>query len=141
MNDNRENLNAVPDDAGDWDVISVYTRRQAIADGVLVDMTTGEPGELLREAGFRLHTAMTAGAFAAAIGGHDLPAGQDVSGRWWDVLMVLRAAIRRSPGTDRVNFTVSVWDGTRHNDVRLWCHCGPGDAGEPALTIMLQGED
>ena len=127
-----------------WDIISTYTRAQAIEGGVLVDMTQGEFGKLLREAGFPLHTAMTAGAFAAAIGHEPLPAGQDVKGRWWDVLMVLwataRAALRRNEHTDRVHFTVGVWDGTRRNDVRLWALCGPGDTGEPVLTIMLQGE-
>ncbi|SPE52864.1 hypothetical protein SBV1_160020 [Verrucomicrobia bacterium] len=34
-----------------------------------------------------------------------------------------------------------VWDGNRHNEIKLWSLCGPGDDGEPVITIMLEGED
>jgi len=125
----------------DFDLIHSYTRAQAIEDGVLVDMTRGDLGETLREAGFRLHTAMTATAFRKAIGIGDLPAGQDVRGRWWDVLMVLRYAVARNRKTDRVHFQVSVWNGRRNEDVALWALTGPGDDGQPVITIMLEGDD
>ena len=123
-------------------VIFSYTRKQAIEDGVLVDLTQGELGELLKEAGFKIHTAMTATAFAEAVAkeGEELPAGQDVKGRLWDVLFVLRMAIRKVSG-DRVHFEVSVFDGDNHNKVKLWAMVGPGDEAEPVLTIMLEGED
>lgn len=126
------------------DLIFAYTRAQAIADGVLVDMTQGHLGALLKEAGFQLHTAMTATAFVQAvgpIGGGALPPGQDVLGRWWDVLMVLRHAVAQNPGTDRVHFQVAVWNGRRSEAVNLWAHIGPGDDGRPVVTIMLEGED
>ena len=125
----------------DFDLICTYTRKQAIEDGVLVDMTQGDLGETLREAGFRLHTAMTTTAFRQVIGVGDLPAGQDVRGRWWDVLMVLRHAIAQNRKTDRVHFQVSVWNGQKNEDVNLWAMIGPGDDGQAVLTIMLEGED
>ena len=144
MNDTHTTPTAAPDGDAGWDVISTYTRAQAIEDGVLVDMTQGDLGELLKEAGFRLHTAMTATAFAQAIGpigGVELPPGQDLKGRWWDVLMVLRYAVARNRKTDRVHFQVSVWNGRRNEDVNLWALIGPGDDAQPVLTIMLEGED
>ncbi len=56
--------------------------------------------------------------------------------------MVLRVAIRKlPPGEDRCFFDLAVWDGKRHNTVKLWCMCGPGDDAKPVLTIMLDGED
>ncbi len=124
-------------------IIFSYTRADAIADGVLVDLgAQPETASVVREAGFKLPIAMTSAAYGALIGFGDLPAGQSVSGRLWDVLMVLRSMIRRLPdGADRVDFSVSVWDGTSLGDVAAWCHCGPGDNGEPVLTIMLPGED
>lgn len=126
------------------DLISVYTRAQAIADGVLVDLMQGEMVSLVREAGFRIPVAMTASAFhetIAPIGG-ELPEGQDLKGRLWDVLSVLRFAIKNcAPGDDRVEFQVSVWNGTRSDLHRLWALVGPGDTAEPVLTIMLEGED
>ena len=128
----------------DADVIHRYTRAQAIADGVLVDLMQPETEPLVREAGFKVPIAMTATAFSetvAPIGG-DLPPGQDLTGRLWDVLMVFKAAIRSSPaGEDCVHFTVSVFDGQKSVPVQLWALCGPGDDLEPVVTIMLEGED
>ena len=118
-----------------------YTRAQAIADGVLVDLSKSP---LVKEAGFRIPVAMTAGAFAKTVVDPDveLPPGQDVEGRLWDVLTVLRVTILASPEiTDRVHFKVSVWNGRYRENVNLWAHTGPGDSGEPVLTIMLEGED
>jgi hypothetical protein len=137
-------------------VIFSYTRKQAIEDGVLVDLTAdGETKLLCHEAGFKLPMAMTATAFAETVlagttetpdGEFVFPAGQSTKGRLWDVLMVLRYAIRaasRKGDTDRVDFEVAVderGDG-KTTTVKLWCHIGPGDEGEPVLTLMLEGED
>ena len=133
-------------------VIFAYSRRQAIADGVLVDLMADETTrQLIREAGFKLPIAMTAAAFRETVlagavetpdGRFSFPAGQDLKGRLWDVLMVLRLAIRTvscqgkpsssdgsdEAGTDRVGFQVSVWDGDKPNIVKLWCQCGDGEA-------------
>lgn len=126
-------------------VIFSYTRKQAIEDGVLVDLMRAEMADLVGEAGFRLPIAMTATAFSAAVcpidSGEELPAGQSINGRLWDVLSVLRHAARANRDTDRVHFSVSVWDGRQSNTVKLWSLIGPGDDGEPVLTIMLEGED
>jgi hypothetical protein len=125
-------------------IIHAYTRRQAIEDGTLVDLMHGEPQELVRQAGIKLPVVITAAAFSQAIAPIDgeLPPGQDLNGRLWDVLMMLRHAIRTSGGdTDRVQFEIRVWNGTKHETVQLWALVGPGDEGEPVLTIMLQGED
>lgn len=123
--------------------ISTYSRRQAIEDGVLVDLMQPGTVGLVREAGFKFPVAMTAGAFAATVAriGEELPAGQDLQGRLWDVLWMLKCAIRRAGSTDRLSFQVRVSNGRRHEVVRLWSACGPGDADEPVITIMLEDED
>ena len=133
----------IDEGAPDGVVIYKYSRADAMADGVLVDLLASpETASVVREAGFKLPIAMTSAAYEALIGTGELPSGQSVSGRLWDVLMVLRSMIRRLPdGADRVDFSVSVWDGNSLGDVACWCHCGPGDNGEPVLTLMLQGED
>jgi len=122
---------------------AVYSRRQAVEDGVLVDLMQAETIGLVREAGFKFPVAMTAGAFAATAAaiGEPLPAGQDIQGRLWDVLWMLRCAIRGADQTDRVKFRVSVWNGRRRDEVKLWASCGPGDDGAPVVTMMLEGED
>lgn len=138
-------MNANGRDLGDifGEPIAVYTRRRAIEDGVLVDLMQPETVCLVREAGFKFPVAMTAGAFAATVAeiGEPSPAGQDIQGRLWDVLWLLACAIRTAGSTDRVKFRVSVWNGSRRDEIKLWSLCGPGDSGEPVVTIMLEGED
>lgn len=127
-----------------WAVIHTYSRAQAIADGALVDLMQPETAQLVHEAGFKFPMAMTIGAFSETIGALDteLPPGQDFKGRLWDVLWLLKCAIRTNPeSTDRVFFSVKVWGGRRHKEVKLWSLIGPGDTPEPVITIMLEGED
>ena len=71
------------------------------------------------------------------------PSGQSTKGRLWDVLTMLRFAIRSHRDTDRVDFKVAVevkGDG-KHETVCLWALIGPGDTASPVLTIMLETED
>lgn len=141
------------DEQHDFHLIHRYTRAQAIADGVLIDLMqhpTPEGPEqddlraLVHEAGFRIPVAMTATAFAETVhplDGSVLPEGQDLTGRLWDVLWMLRCAIACAGDNDRVNFTVHIFDGKRHHPVELYAVCGPGDHGEPVITIMRPDED
>ena len=134
-------------------VISTYSRQQAIEDGILVDLTQhptpqrpdlDDLQKIVKEAGFVIPVAITAAAFEAAIMpiGGELPAGQDFNGRLWDVLIVLRHAMRQHRELfARIDFTVSVFDGQKGNDVALAAIVGPGDHAEPVLTIMLPNED
>jgi hypothetical protein len=137
-----------------WDgfeVIDRYTRHQAIEDGVLVQLSgPGYEGdswipEMVAELGYRIPVAMTATAFARYV--ELTPAAKracnDIQGRLWDVLYMLRLAIGRCPeGTDTVFFDVyCVVDRVKPQLVRLKSVCGPGDEGEPVLTIMFPEED
>lgn len=125
------------------EVIFAYSRSQAIDDGVLVDLMQVGTRSLVEEAGIRFPVAMTSAAFETAVApiGRDLPEGQDLDGRLWDVLWMLRCAIRRGPSCDRVRFQVRVWNGRRHQIVTLWSRVTPGDNAEPVVTIMLEGEN
>ncbi len=109
-------------------MISSYTRAQAIEDGVLVEVT-----DLARRAGFKIHTVVTCGVVAEVTAGMDNPRMRQAA--LLAVLQTLHEAIRL-PGnrdTDRIYFDVATW--------KLWSLIGPGDDGEPVLTIMLEGED
>lgn len=129
--------------------IYTYTRAQAIEDGALVDVTA-----TAREAGLRFPVALTRAAWERCV---TIPKGvrcQDEAGRLWDVLHCLHYAIRddiyRSYTTrnrragDTVRFGVHVRNDNRNRIpplVQLKSICGPGDDGEPVLTIMLPEED
>jgi hypothetical protein len=138
--------------------IHAYTRAQAIADGVLVDLTTAtdDKGQLLcQQAGFKVPVAITRTAWAKTVeaGGTwkpsgngetlELKGGQSLTGRLWDVLWMLRMACGQASNADRIHFQllVDVNGNGRHETVRLWALCGPGDDPRPVMTIMLEGED
>ena len=57
---------------------------------------------------------------------------------------MLACAIRRSDGGPEVRFGVHVRNDNRERTpplVRLKALCGPGDNGEPVVTVMLPDED
>ena len=119
-------------------VIYVYSRAQAIADGVLVDVT-----ETAKEVGFKLPVAITEALHNRLTPTKaDAGLGQDYDGRLWDVLWLAAFTIKLAgPGTDTVLFTVEQQEveaksGTpKKVNLRLRAVCGPGDEGEPVITI------
>lgn len=120
-------------------VIYSYTRKQAIEDGVLIDLTPWA-----RETGFTIPVACTAAVWHQYImppkGTKEL--GQSERGRGHDVLWMLYLAIKGSRGGDRLLYQVIFLQApNRQETVELKSICGPGDDGEPVLTIMLPNED
>jgi len=119
------------------EVIYQYTRAQAIEDGILIDVT-----ETAREAGITIPTALTTAVWERCVAVPEGAEDQDEIGRLWDVLTVLRFTIIRSRGGRQVKFTVAVRNDTRRpRPVELKAICGPGDSGEPVITIMMPEED
>jgi hypothetical protein len=119
-------------------VIYAYTRAQALADGVLVDVT-----EAAKEAGFKLPVAIT-----EALENRLTPTkadqglGQDYDGRLWDVLWLATFTIKLADrDTDTMAFTVALQEvdaksgRPQNTDLRLRVVCCPGDEGEPVITI------
>ena len=128
---------------GFWDdaeVISRYSRAQAIEDGVLVDVST-----VAKEAGIKFPVAMTATVWGQYV---EVPEGvtcQDESGRLWDIVWMFRCAAAKFDG-DTLLFKLYVRNQnrqrlTRQDLVTLKAICGPGDNGEPVVTIMTPEED
>lgn len=124
------------------DVISTYTRRQAIDDGFLIDVS-----EMAREARFTVPVAMTSACWSDCVEWTDADSKrqtyQDEAGRLWDVLWMMSLAARR--GGEVIRFQLyRVPRGSRGQRPRLTtlkAVIGPGDNREPVITIMLPGED
>ncbi len=145
------------------EIIDAYTRRQAIEVGVLVQLSgpgyQGDPWipEMVKEAGFRYPVAMTATVFCRYVSplegdGEKLAPCQDIKGRLWDVLWMLKCAIRRTCSPTAVlRFSLRVVPNVPENYaknnpprpklVQLKSVCGPDDDGSPCITIMLPEED
>jgi hypothetical protein len=122
--------------------IHVYTREQAIHDGCLVEVS-----ETAAEAGFRYSVALTRNAWADCVEwtaeDSHRQTYQDEAGRLWDVVWMASLAARR--GGDFVAFKFyrvpRGGRGVRPRLTTLHMHIGPGDHGEPVITIMLTNED
>lgn len=123
--------------------IHTYTRAQAIEDGSLVDVT-----KTAREAGFTLNTCVTTGVWGLIVPaeGFARETGVSTEGRLWDVLWMASLAARRkrNAGASEVRFEV-ILPQSKHDAANHTCefklHIGPGDQGEPVLTVMLPNED
>ena len=123
----------------DWPIIFSYTRKQAIEDGVLIDVTAQAA-----EMGFKVHTVVTDHLYGdylvppAGLEGE----GQSIEGRLHDLLFRTLLAAKAIRDSDRVEFDVLFlmapgrWD-TAH----VVAVIGPGDQGEPVMTIMLPEDD
>jgi len=121
------------------DVIFSYTRKQALEDGVPVDVS-----ETARQCGFKYPVAVTARLWAEVVVPNEKAKaqGEDEAGRLWDVVWMLYLAILLSPLNPEILFyTVLVNDGAQTRQVQLKSVCGPGDEGEPVVTIMCPEED
>lgn len=122
-----------------FEVIYAYTRAQAIEDGVLVDMS-----DLAREAGFRWPLAVTRAVWAVVEPGRDLmKEGQSWNGRAWDLLNILRMELRSAQGGREVRFVpyFVMECGKPPRQIAMRAVSGPGDDGEPVITVMMPDED
>ena len=123
----------------DADVISAYSRAQAIDDGVLVDLT-----EWAKETGFTIPVACTEAVWSGYI---EPPAkvaglGQSERGRAHDLLWMLYTTIKRGGSGDRLTVQVIFLQAPRKQVTATFkAICGPGDDAAPVVTIMLPDED
>jgi hypothetical protein len=122
------------------ELIAVYTRAQAIEDGEQVEVST-----VAREAGLRFPVFLTRAVYDEYVTVPTDAFGQDEAGRLWDIVWMLLHAIRQSPpGADRIAVSLYVRnDHRRPKLVRLVAVCGALDIddAQPAITVMLPGED
>lgn len=126
------------------EVIYAYTRKQAIEDGEQVEV----PTELSREAGLKWPIFLTRTVWDRYV---EVPEGvecQDVTGRLWDILCMLRFGIHQSPrGQNRIPFSLHVRnDNSDECEPPLITLAAVADAVDidnpaPSITVMLPEED
>ena len=121
-------------------VVYSYTRSQAVADGLQVEVT-----KTAQEAGIRFPFFVTRAVYDAYVTVPEGVTGQDEAGRLWDLVWMMRfAIIRARPGCDRLPVALYVRnDNVRSRLVRLVAVCGPLDIDDPApaITVMMPDED
>lgn len=123
------------------EVIDRYTRAQAIEDGYLVDVSKSEEAV---EAGFRCPVALSRAVWTKYVEVPEGVYGQDQKGRLWDILYIFSIAARSHRQSDTMYFQLHVRNNNKEGLpplVTLKGICGPGDDGEPVVTILEQFED
>ena len=119
--------------AGPWDecdVLSMYSRQQALDNGTLVDVTP-----FAHDVGFRHPVALTRTVWERCVRVPGNLVGQDEGGRLWDVLWCCRVAVSRCHES-HLRFPVRVQNGRTIDSHTLWAICDGGDDGLPVITIM-----
>jgi hypothetical protein len=127
-----------PEDPLFGPIIYAYTRSQALADSVLVDVT-----ETAKEVGFKFPVAITEALHNRLTPSKaDAVLGQDYDGRLWDVLWLAVFTIKLADrGTNTVTFTLVQEEVAAKNgqsqkvELRLRADCDAGDEGKSAVTI------
>lgn len=131
-----------PLDAIFGEPVHTYTRQQAVDDGYLIDVSV-----MAREAGITFPVAITQTAWADCVEWTEADCRrqchQDEAGRLWDVLWMLSRAARRGGSELRYQLyrVPRGGRGIRPRLTALKAICGPGDQGEPVITIMHTDED
>jgi Family of unknown function (DUF6573) len=122
------------------EIIYAYTRAQAVAAGVQVEVT-----KIAQEVGIRFSVFLTRTVFEAYVAVPPEVTGQDEAGRLWDVVWMLRFAIGKAwQGQDRLPFALYVRnDNHRPKLVKLIAVCSARDIDDPqpAITVMMPDED
>lgn len=127
------------DDHG-FNIIFSYSRAQAIADGVLIDVTAQAC-----ETGFLLPVAISDHLY----NGYIVPPagldgeGQSLEGRLHDLFMMIHYAVKDRWDGSRVYFEVlfQMGSGPRFEKVQCVAIVGPGDEGEAVMTICLPEDE
>lgn len=101
------------------DTVASYSRKQAIEDGVLVDLTA--EAEIV---GFIIPVACTSAV------SETLKNASDTADLLFKLKQLARISLRNQ---NRIDFTFKGHD--------MYSLVGPGDTVEPVITIMMRGED
>jgi hypothetical protein len=121
-------------------IVYTYTRAHAVSDGFQIEVT-----KTAQEAGIRFPVFLTRAVYDAHVTVPPDVEAQDEAGRLWDILTLLRHAIRKAqPGQTRLPFALYVRnDNRRPRLVKLIATCGAldGDDPQPAITVMMPDED
>lgn len=120
----------------EWPLISVYTRKQAIEDGVLIDIT-----EAAKRSGFKLPFAITSNLHQQYVGPpvevQDIP-GQSEEERLARLLNQAWIAACSEKQSNHVVFGMMfLMEPEEFETTNIWLIIDGGDDGQPVLTLML----
>ncbi|NQT57421.1 MAG: hypothetical protein HQ557_00420 [Bacteroidetes bacterium] len=122
-----------------FNMVYSYTRAQAIEDGVLIDVT-----KMAKEAGIKFPTAVTSALWNDNITpSEELEnQGQSIDGRLWDALFMFAHFARKNSSDFLIYYCLfQMTPNEEAGFLPIKALIGPGDSGEPVITLMLPKED
>lgn len=119
-------------------IVYSYTMEQAIKDGILVDVTS-----MAKEAGIKFQVTVTREVWEGYIVPDESSRsyGQSESGRLWDILWTFKKEAARVKGSAMEFQVYLVISERRKSLIDFKAVAGPGDNGDPVITIMLPHEN
>ena len=119
-------------------IIFSYSRKQAIEDGVLVDLNAVAPEECEL---YKYPVACTAAVWDIIDKAVKNPRwSNDIKGVMWDI-MYMSTAMSKVVDESTKLFQVIIKGAGRKSTYTFKMVCGPGDDAKPVITIMLPNED
>ena len=136
--ENTDTMNTKNNESPFGEIVYTYTRAHAVADGFQVDVTV-----TAQEAGIRFPVFLTRSVYDAYVTVPPDVAGQDEAGRLWDVVWMLRFAIRKAQtGQARLPFALYVRnDNRRPRLIKLIATYGALDVDDPQPAIVVTMPD
>lgn len=120
--------------------IHIYTRAQAIEDGVICDLMQDEMAQVARQH-YKFPVACTSAVFDIMQKSVENPRFcNDYAGILHDMLWMSRT-YKRTVDESTVIFRVIIKGAGRKSVFDFKMVCGPDDSGAPCMTIMLPSED
>lgn len=122
------------------ETIYAYTRAQAIEDGFLVDLMQGDMADVARQH-YKFPIACTSSVFGIMQKAVENPLYcNDYAGILHDMLYMSKV-FKRQIDESTVIFRVIITGAGRQRNFDFKLQVGPGDQGEPVITIMMPDED
>jgi hypothetical protein len=115
------------------DIISVYTRQDAIEDGILTDLTALFPEEAKL---YRFPVACTESVWLMIETAVDKKQG-DLKGIVWNLLYMSQKGIVKKLSESTMLFQLRI--GRKNHTLKVTV--GGGDNLEPVVTILMEGEE
>jgi len=121
------------------EVISSYSRAEAIEDGVLVDMNKGTFDEVTKGI-YNIPVAVTKAVYAIIKRAAENPRTcNDYKGIWHDMVHMSRVFLKKDASS--YFFPCTITGAGRKRKFIFKSVIGGGDNGEPVITFMLPDED
>lgn len=123
----------------DFEVIHTYSRAEAIADGVLINLSSIFPEESRL---LKYPVACTSAVWSLIETAASSPKHcNSAAGVVWDVLyMAINGITNRISDSEHL-YEVVIAGAGKQEVYTLKANCGPNDDGSPCITIMLENED